>query len=411
MLNRELAKRLVEKLTGSAGCHINIMDTGGTIIASSDEKRIGQFHDVAYRILQEEEDSIVCTGTDGQYPGVCPGINMAIIVDGKKEGVLGLTGEPENLSQIGRIMKLSIETMIKYERQQELLMRKKSEKERFINRLIYGEEREGEKQQQEAEQFGYRDKIPRAAVLCSCQKGEVPDILARLKQTEYHSAQDISFEVDDSHLIVYKALSEKGSRGINMWREEVTQYLSDVLPVEQGNRQLQKTDQRNPQEVTAFVGSVQQHFHQYRHGFAHCRWLEKFMAQSQTPPGRGQYGGGIYFFYDYADFYMRNLFPANELYRMYNAVVQQYPLKWRQGYMEVMDALMQGGYRLKDAADHLFIHKNTLQYRLNRIRETLDKNPFDNPGDRYFMEGLYMYLKSICGNGEPISVCDDETND
>ncbi|MDR0923372.1 MAG: CdaR family transcriptional regulator, partial [Hungatella sp.] len=89
MIETELAKKFIEQVTQYTEYNINIMNEQGVIIASRDPKRVGSFHEVAYYIVTGNED-IVVTSTEEDYPGVKPGINMVIIIDGRREGVVGI---------------------------------------------------------------------------------------------------------------------------------------------------------------------------------------------------------------------------------------------------------------------------------------------------------------------------------
>ena len=61
MISRELARKLIEQITQYTEYNVNIMDADGTIIASRDPGRVGQFHEVAHRILQGQESIVVTT--------------------------------------------------------------------------------------------------------------------------------------------------------------------------------------------------------------------------------------------------------------------------------------------------------------------------------------------------------------
>ena len=56
--------------------------------------------------------------TGMSYPNVLPGINMVIATGGKREGVVGVTGAPEEVRPVALMVKMAFETMLKYERQQ-----------------------------------------------------------------------------------------------------------------------------------------------------------------------------------------------------------------------------------------------------------------------------------------------------
>ena len=116
MLDIFLAKKLIEQVTKYTSYNVNIMDSHGVIIASRNQDRIGNFHEVAWQIVQGTEDTIIIEN-DNDYPGVLSGINMVIEIEGKREGVVGVTGNPEEIRPIAFIIKLAIETLIKYEYQ------------------------------------------------------------------------------------------------------------------------------------------------------------------------------------------------------------------------------------------------------------------------------------------------------
>ena len=91
MIEPELARRFIEQVTQYTEYNINIMNEAGVIIASRDPKRVGTYHEVADRIIHGTQDMIVIRD-ERMFPGVLPGINMAIMHDGHKEGVVGVTG-------------------------------------------------------------------------------------------------------------------------------------------------------------------------------------------------------------------------------------------------------------------------------------------------------------------------------
>ena len=83
MIRPEMAQKFIDQITEYTEYNINIMDDSGVIIASRNDNRIGTYHEAASRIIRGSED-IVEIKDDTIYPGVLPGINMAIIVNGKK---------------------------------------------------------------------------------------------------------------------------------------------------------------------------------------------------------------------------------------------------------------------------------------------------------------------------------------
>ena len=108
MIEPELAKKFIERLTQYTEYNINIMNESGVIIASRDPSRVGTYHEVADRIIRGDQDMIVIRD-DKEFPGVLPGINMAVTHQGRKEGVIGVTGDPDAIRDVALITRLALE--------------------------------------------------------------------------------------------------------------------------------------------------------------------------------------------------------------------------------------------------------------------------------------------------------------
>lgn len=134
MLENSLAEKLIEQVTKYTSYNVNIMNEQGVIIASRNPERIGKFHEVAWQIVHGTTD-IMVTENDNEYPGVLSGINMVIEIEGKREGVVGVTGNPEEIRPIALIIKMAIETLIKYENQKMQAFRRQTRKDRFMEML------------------------------------------------------------------------------------------------------------------------------------------------------------------------------------------------------------------------------------------------------------------------------------
>ena len=164
MISRELAERFIENVTRYTEYNVNIMDGDGTIIASRDPERVGRYHEVAYRIIKGNED-IVDTTDIREFSNVLPGINMVIEVDGVREGVVGVTGDPKEIRPVALIVKMAIETMLKYERQQEAIRLRENRKERFIYMLTQVEHSDPAELRNLAEELGYPEEMIRIPIL------------------------------------------------------------------------------------------------------------------------------------------------------------------------------------------------------------------------------------------------------
>ena len=60
----------------------------------------------------------------------------------------------------------------------------------------------------------------------------------------------------------------------------------------------------------------------------------------------------------------------------------------------IMSALKACDYNLNTASRALFLHKNTLVYQFNKIRQALNIDPIHSQADRILVENLLSYMKN-----------------
>ncbi|MCI8763316.1 MAG: CdaR family transcriptional regulator [Lachnospiraceae bacterium] len=372
MIELELAKKFIEQITQFTDYNINIMNEQGCIIASRDPKRVGTFHEVAYYIMSGKEDMVVTSG-ENDYPGVRSGINMVIKIDGQRQGVVGITGAPEEVKPVALITKMAIETMLKYEKQQTELLRRRNRKERFASLLIHEEYPDPAVLRSVAQQLNYSEQIIRIPILCTFVEPVAELFLKIIKEDVQHNKEDISFLLDDTRVLLFLTMPGEEEKLFEEYRQRVEECLQEGIAwVEQQGKRCR-----------CFVGSFQNSFTQYYYGYQHCKWLEQRAALLDT----------IIFFQDFSGDYLRSVIPVNELQRMFHAYENILDDEFKQIYIEIVGILMQCNWNLAEGARGLFMHKNTLLYRYNKIKKRLNVNPIELSADRYFMEYFYEYLK------------------
>ena len=267
------------------------------------------------------------------------------------------------------LTKIAIEAMLKYEKRQDETRRRRDQKNYFANLLIHGKEADLAELRSAAKQLPYSEHLVRIPLLCRIEEGKAELFLEKVKQSLGHGREDISLVLDGSHVLIFKEIKGKGTAE---YKAEVREYLSAAAAwlSEEG------------QEGNFYVGSLQSSFSQYSHGYQHCKWLESQGVLDS-----------ISFFYDYTGEYVRSLVPANELQWMFSVYEKELDSDFKKMLVEVAGALIGANYNLVKAAGGLFMHKNTLLYRYQKIREVLNINPMESSAERSFLEGFYIYLK------------------
>ena len=117
-ITQQDAQNIVNEMKACIHRDINIIDENGVILASTNPVRQGQLHQGALRMIRENLSSLVIRG-DNPEEGVQQGINLPIVLDGKLEGVIGITGDPNVVSAFGDVIKRMTEIMMESTRQWE----------------------------------------------------------------------------------------------------------------------------------------------------------------------------------------------------------------------------------------------------------------------------------------------------
>ncbi|WP_010283211.1 CdaR family transcriptional regulator [Bacillus timonensis] len=123
MLIPSLAKKIINEVRRLIDEDIIIVDVSGKIIASTDTSRIGNFHEGALLASRDQKKMIITNEMSTRLKGVKAGINLPILFKQKVVGVIGITGDPENVSAYGELLKKMTELLIQesyYAEQMEL---------------------------------------------------------------------------------------------------------------------------------------------------------------------------------------------------------------------------------------------------------------------------------------------------
>lgn len=374
MLYHEIAEKFITKLTAYTDYNINIMDEKGIIIASRDPERVGTFHEVAFDIITNNRE-IVHVSDDQQMIGTKPGVNLPLMHGNRMIGVIGVTGDPEEVHPIAMIVRMSMETMLEYEYQQEQISKRQTQKEQFVYELINEASFDSVKIRNQAEILGYQEKQVRIPILIHlAADAGLGEILKAIKADSLHTSQDISFVTREEEILIFKCLPAKKDYMAD-YKYLIGEYLHPFM----------MRARETGMDYRFYIGSIQDQFRYYAGAYKHCCWLK----ENITSKSRGL------FFYDYVDTYMKSITPELEYYRIFNCIEKSMNTKDKALYLETMEALKKSNYNMVTASKDLFVHKNTLAFRFDKIKNRFDMNPVRNAKDREFMEYLLYFLTNM----------------
>ncbi len=109
ILEQNIANLIVKEIHSLVDKDINIMDKSGMIIASSNPYRIGEEHWGATRVIQDDLPQLYVEYDENS---VQDGLNFPLKIDDQIVGVIGITGKQSEIKQIGLIVKKMAEIML-----------------------------------------------------------------------------------------------------------------------------------------------------------------------------------------------------------------------------------------------------------------------------------------------------------
>lgn len=114
LITLELANTIVKRAMSIIHHNVNVIDHQGIIIASGENHRIGERHEVAYEVIKSRQRMTIETAQQAaKYKNVQPGINHPVIVDDQVVMVIGISGNPVAIGRYAELAILAAELLVK----------------------------------------------------------------------------------------------------------------------------------------------------------------------------------------------------------------------------------------------------------------------------------------------------------
>lgn len=134
-ISKEFAQKIVYELKKHINANFNFMDKSGVIIASVDPSRIGGLHLGAKQIIDKSLEMFYID-SEMENENTKEGINLALKVFGEIVGVVGITGKKDMVMPYATIVKKMTEIMIEVSIRKEDGRLKRHIKYRYIEDLL-----------------------------------------------------------------------------------------------------------------------------------------------------------------------------------------------------------------------------------------------------------------------------------
>jgi carbohydrate diacid regulator len=132
-LSKAIAQKIAKEMMKVIPYNINVMDERGVILGSGDPARIGTLHEGARKAIATGAINEVYNEGDGMRPGV----NEPILMNGSIIGVVGITGHPDEVRPFSKLLKVTVVLLIEQESQNERSQAERLRREKFYHELAY----------------------------------------------------------------------------------------------------------------------------------------------------------------------------------------------------------------------------------------------------------------------------------
>lgn len=368
MLNSAIAQSIVDITMSVLHVNVNIMDVNGTVIAAGDKSRIGTFHCAAAEVIATGQKKAVSAQEAATMDNVEPGATYPIVYKGEVIGALGMTGAPEYVDKFVELGALYALLFIEQEDMKQRVFQEQRVRESILLDLFTGRcLKDADFFLQRLAGLNYRlDKAHRVIavrlealehqtdmILCQQIKDRLTDLLAGKRIC---GAPLIGCFVQ-SHLALLAPVQSKPCAPERFAAE--VKDLYDCLRQATGN------------QVLIAIDGVCESWTDIPAAFAQAKGTLEIACRYNQKDG-------VICSDDYLTEYTLLHIPAQERQRFTSTVLGKLCTgkpRQRELLLQTLRTYFQNDMNAQKTAEELFIHRNTLNMRLNKIREWSGLSP------------------------------------
>lgn len=379
VLDQQIAKQIVSRTMKIIGHNINVMNGQGVILGSGDPKRIGSTHEGALLAIAQNRNVEISQQVASGLHGVKPGINLPLHYQGQIIGVIGITGDPSELTHYGELLKMTAEMIVEQANLQDKLQWENRQREEFILQLIKAQTADDEQLYRWAKQLDIDISLPRvAAIIEVSEKHRQPLVEVN---NPFNGLSNAEQSIDGQNPRVSETLKQvlhllqNPDRG-NLIAMTSMSQLVILKPAfldgkqwdpELENQRIDKLLQRLPAQMDLNFKIALGHFFPEKGGIARSYQT----AQETLSLGKQLHPGGTkYLFEDYSLQVLLAGLKHDWRGQALATPYQQLAKADKNGQLrKTLAAYITHFGDAQQCANALFIHRNTLRYRLDKIQQ------------------------------------------
>lgn len=341
-----LGTQIVQELSSLIDKRVLVTDKNGFVIASLDPERLNTFHEGAALSMKKQQEIHMTEEMCRKLKGVRPGIVMPIIISNTPIGVIGITGKPAEVEKYAKLVKKVAELFINDFMSRQEKERGVREVEFFFFDLITTT--------MDKESIVDRAKMinidislyRRVAVIQTHQQMELSDVEDFLHiQTLHPDLKIVRWGLEKMVLLLP-----------NISKNKVIEGLKNLAA---------KIQKRVKRKISVGVGK-EMHYYNLKESFAQAEMAVEVSARQDR----------IVFEEDLKLELLYYSLPKDVQEEFLRRTLT--PLLEEKELLYNLEVWINKKKSLKDVAEELHIHKNTLNYRLGKIEKILGMDLTDS---------------------------------
>lgn len=324
-LSKSIAQKIVSEMMNVIPYNINVMDENGIIIGSGDYKRIGNLHEGAKKVIKEKQIIRIYEDESKMKPGV----NEPILFDDKIIGVIGITGNPDEVEKFSKLVCVTANLLIEQSKADEDIHNRRLNREKFFQELIHRKSEYDKSFYDEGKDYGIDLSLSYEVVIV--QYNNLDNDVKTLC-SKYFSYSEIN------NNILFLINNNKHMESLIIALKEI----KSINKISIGSKET-------------IIGIS----------------FEK--AKLALEVGRKIKPSTLIYLYEELKFYIYLYHENKTEYK--NLIVGLDKIGDKLDLIETIQAYVEENGDINNIAKKLNIHRNTLNYRLDRIRKLTGKNP------------------------------------
>lgn len=325
-LSKTIAQNIVKEMMNVVPYNINVMNENGIIIGSGDLDRIGYIHEGAVEAIRKKSLNIIYD----EKENVKPGVNEPIIVDDKVIGVIGITGYSDEVIKFIKLVKVTTVLLIEQAEANREIQDRRIGKERFYHELAHRKVTYDESFCKRAENYGFDISKDYRAVLVQ-GKIDSKELIVLCKKHVYNC------DLDNDRIVFFVSQDYKYKLLVNDLESCV-----DIERISIGEKEsIAAVSLENAQKAMDIGIKVKPNSKIYK--YEDFKFLISLSCENK-----------------------------NDITSLFSNIDKS---EYKFELIQTIQTYVEENGQINDVALRLNIHRNTLNYRLDRIRKLTGRDP------------------------------------